>query len=195
MPRSRAEVIWSSAGKPFGLTKLDCVMPRRRAFSFIWSAKLSIEPPTPSASTTAMSFADFTSSILSALSTVTSGADREAHLDRLLRGGVRRDRHRGVERDAAFLDGAQRHVGRHQLGDGGRIPWVAGVLGVQHLAGVGLDQQQRFRRRRRCREASWRRARRPRSTGAVGSLLERNVATVAVRFVGRASETPDERSA
>ncbi len=34
------------------------------------SAKFSIEPPTPSASTTAMSFADFTSSILSALSTV-----------------------------------------------------------------------------------------------------------------------------
>ncbi len=33
--------------------------------------KPSIEPPTPSASTTAMSLADFTSIILSALSTVT----------------------------------------------------------------------------------------------------------------------------
>ena len=71
MARSRAEVICSSAGRPFGLTKLDCVMPSRRAVAFISSAKASIEPETPSASTTAMSFADFTISILSALSTVT----------------------------------------------------------------------------------------------------------------------------
>ena len=38
---------------------------------FISSANFSTEPETPSASTTAMSFADFTISILSALSTVT----------------------------------------------------------------------------------------------------------------------------
>ena len=72
MARSRAEVIWSSAGRPLGLTKLDWIMPRRRAVAFISSAKLSIEPATPSASTTAMSFADFTINILSALSTVTT---------------------------------------------------------------------------------------------------------------------------
>ena len=35
-----------------------------------------------------MSFADFTISILSALSTVTSVPARKAHLDRLLRRGV-----------------------------------------------------------------------------------------------------------
>ncbi len=69
---SRADVIWSSAGSPFGLTKLDCVMPRRRALRFISSAKPSIEPDTASASTTAMSFDERTIIILRALSTVTS---------------------------------------------------------------------------------------------------------------------------
>ena len=46
-------------------------MPSRRALAFIMSAKPSIEPPTPSAITTAMSLADFTSIIFSALSIVT----------------------------------------------------------------------------------------------------------------------------
>ena len=45
-------------------------MPSRRALAFIMSAKPSIEPPTPSAIATAMSLADFTISIFSALSTV-----------------------------------------------------------------------------------------------------------------------------
>src|SRR4026209_1554927 len=71
MPRSRAEEMWFSAGRPFGLTKLLCDMPSRRALAFIRSAKPAIEPPTPSALATAMSFADFTISIFSALSTVT----------------------------------------------------------------------------------------------------------------------------
>ena len=69
--RSRAELIWFSAGRPFGLTQFDCVMPRRRDVAFISSENFSTEPPTPSASTYATSFADFTISILSALSTVT----------------------------------------------------------------------------------------------------------------------------
>src|SRR5262249_34796536 len=69
--RSRADVTWFSAGRPFGLTKLLCDIPRRRALAFIRSAKPSIDPPTPSAMGTAMSFADFTISIFSALSTVT----------------------------------------------------------------------------------------------------------------------------
>ena len=42
-----------------------------------FAEKPSIEPPTPSASTTAMSFADFTSIIFSALSTVTCVPDRK----------------------------------------------------------------------------------------------------------------------
>ena len=41
---SRAEVICSSAGRPFGLTQLDCVMPSRREAAFISSANPSIEP-------------------------------------------------------------------------------------------------------------------------------------------------------
>jgi hypothetical protein len=71
MPRSRAEVTWFSAGSPFGLTKCDSVMPSRRALAFIKSAKPSIEPPTPSATVTAMSLADFTIIIFNALSMVT----------------------------------------------------------------------------------------------------------------------------
>ena len=69
--RSRAEEICSSAGRPFGLTQFDWVMPSRRLVRFISAEKFSTEPETPSASTTAMSFADFTISIFSALSTVT----------------------------------------------------------------------------------------------------------------------------
>ncbi len=46
-------------------------MPSRCAVRFISSEKASIDPDTPSASTTAMSLADFTIIILSALSTVT----------------------------------------------------------------------------------------------------------------------------
>ena len=46
-------------------------MPSRRALAFIMSAKPLIEPPTPSAIATAMSLADLTISIFSALSTVT----------------------------------------------------------------------------------------------------------------------------
>ena len=81
MPRSRAEVICSSAGRPFGLTQLDCVMPRFFAVAFISSENFSIEPPTPSASTTAMSFADFTIIILSALSTVSCVPGRKPIFD------------------------------------------------------------------------------------------------------------------
>ena len=81
------------------------------------------------------------------------GADLEAHLGRLLRGRVARYREQRVEADAAFLDGAQRRVGGHQFGDGGRIPRIGGVFRVQHLAGRGLDQQlaPRLARRRRRR--------------------------------------------
>jgi hypothetical protein len=46
-------------------------MPSFAAVWFIIAEKPSTEPPTPSASTTAMSLADFTIIIFSALSTVT----------------------------------------------------------------------------------------------------------------------------
>ena len=69
-----------------------------------------------------------------------AGADLEAHLGRLLRRRVFRHREQRVERELAVLDRAQGGVGGHQLGDRGRIPGIGGVLGVQHLAGGGLDQ-------------------------------------------------------
>src|SRR3954451_4878986 len=56
-------------------------MPSLSAVSFIMAEKPSIEPPTPSAGTTAMSLADFTSIILSALSTVTCVPGRNPIFD------------------------------------------------------------------------------------------------------------------
>ena len=53
------------------MTKFVWVMPSWRAVRVISAANFSTEPDTPSASTTAMSFADLTIIILSALSTVT----------------------------------------------------------------------------------------------------------------------------
>jgi len=133
---SRADVICSSAGSPFGLTKCDCVMPSRCALRFHLVGEVFDRAADASAITTAMSFADFTISILSALSTVTVGAGGEAHLDRRLRRRVVRDQQQLVERDPTFLDGAQRHIGGHDFRDRGRIPRIGGVLGVQHLPAV-----------------------------------------------------------
>ncbi len=72
------------------------------------------------------------------------GAGAEAHLDRVLRGGIGRNLKRRVERDASFPDLAQRDVGCHQLGDGGGIPGMCGVVGVEHPAAFGFDHQQRL---------------------------------------------------
>ena len=87
-----------------------------------------------------------------------AGADFESHLGRLLRRRVARYGQHATEADAAFLDGAQRGVGGHQFGDGGRIPRIGGVFRMQHLAGGGFDQQLRFGpglrragKRQRCR--------------------------------------------
>ncbi len=114
-------------------------MPSRCAVRFISSAKSSTEPDTPSASTTAMSFADFTISILRALSTVTCVPAGKPIFDGCCAAafgetvsGVRGDQ-------APLLHRAQRHIGGHHLGDRGRIPRIGGVLGVQDLAAVGLD--------------------------------------------------------
>ena len=153
MARSRAEEIWSSAGRPLGLTKVDCVMPRRRACWFIVSAKFSIEPETPSASTTAMSFDERTISIFSALSAVTRVPGGESHLDRLLRGRGLRDRQRLVESEPAVPDRAQHRIGGHDLGDGGRIPRIAGVLGEQHLVPIRLRSRAAPRPTRASRSA------------------------------------------
>ncbi|MNV78679.1 hypothetical protein D3C71_1721830 [compost metagenome] len=63
-------VYWPGPGRPLALTKCDDVMPMRRGSEFIRSMKAGSEPPTVSAIATATSFADFTSIIFSALSSV-----------------------------------------------------------------------------------------------------------------------------
>ncbi|MFK4619833.1 hypothetical protein ABIF50_003110 [Bradyrhizobium diazoefficiens] len=56
-------------------------MPSFLAVSFIMTEKPSIDPPTPSASTTAMSFADLTIIIFRALSTVSCVPGRNPIFD------------------------------------------------------------------------------------------------------------------
>ena len=144
MARSRAELICSSAGRPFGLTQLDWVMPRFLLVVFISAEKFSTEPDTPSASTTAMSLADFTIRIFSALSTVILVPGLKPIFD----GGCEAARgghgEQSVERDALGFDRLQRHIDGHQLGGRRRVPRHRGVLGVQHLAGLGVHQQRRL---------------------------------------------------
>ena len=70
-------------------------MPIFAATLFIWSAKLSTEPPTPSAMVMARSFADFTISIFKALSSVTSVPGRKPIFDAGML-AARRDTSSGV---------------------------------------------------------------------------------------------------
>ena len=79
-------------------------------------------PPTVSASAMAMSLADFTSIIFSALSTLTIGADLEAHLRRRLRHRIGRDLHRRGQRQPAVLQRLEGQIGGHQLGQRSRLP-------------------------------------------------------------------------
>ena len=79
---------------------------------FISSENFSTEPPTPSASTTAMSLADFTISILSALSTVIWVPGLKPILDGACEAARRGDGEQRVERDALVLDRLQRHIER-----------------------------------------------------------------------------------
>ena len=55
---SRAVETWRASCSPCGLTKWLAVMPSRAAVSFMILAKPGTEPPTASASTTAMSLAE-----------------------------------------------------------------------------------------------------------------------------------------
>ena len=71
-------------------------------------------------------------------------AGTKAHLRGRLRSGGRRNREQRVERELAVLDRLQRDVSGHDLGDGSGIPGNGRVLGLQDLAAVGLDQEQRL---------------------------------------------------
>ena len=63
-------VCWPASGSPFGLRNSLEFMPRRRASAFIMATKPASLPPTVSAIAMAMSFAERTIIIFSALSTV-----------------------------------------------------------------------------------------------------------------------------
>ena len=63
-------------------------------------------------------------------------AGLEAHLARRLGGGMLGNLDRRIERQLAGRDRAERHIGRHQLGERGRIPALESVLMLQHLAAV-----------------------------------------------------------
>ena len=115
-------------------------MPSRCAVSVISCAKSSIEPPTPSASRTAMSFADFTIIILIALSTVTWVPTGKPILVGSCARALARDREQGVGRDAVIVERAERDVERHQLGHRSRIPRIGRVLGAQDFSAVGVDK-------------------------------------------------------
>ena len=91
-----------------------------------------------------MSLADFTIIIFSAFSTVTCVPGRKPIFDGDCEAATGDTVSSAVEREPAFLDRLQRDIGRHDLGDGGRIPGIGGVVGLQHLAGIGFDHQQRF---------------------------------------------------
>ena len=75
--RSRAVVLWPAPGRPCGLMKRVPIIPSRRASRFMSATNAASVPPSISATATATSFADFTISIFSALSTVTTVPGRK----------------------------------------------------------------------------------------------------------------------
>ncbi len=72
------------------------------------------------------------------------GADLEAHLGGLLGCRIRPVGEYGIEGNALLAHRPKGHIGGHQLGDGGRIPRIGGVLALQDLAGVDVDEQARL---------------------------------------------------
>ena len=78
----------------------------------------------------------------------------ETQLGRRLHGGVRRHRKIGARLDLARLELLEQQVERHDLGEGGGMARAVGLVGLHHLAGVGVDDDRRGGRLialRRCR--------------------------------------------
>jgi hypothetical protein len=71
------------------------------------------------------------------------GAGLEAHLRRGLSGRGIRHGQEGVHAQLAPSDQVERHVRRHQLGDGGRIPGVRRPFRVEDAAGFDFDDESR----------------------------------------------------
>ena len=91
-----------------------------------------------------MSLADFTIIIASAFSTVTCVPGLKPIFDGDCEAATGETVSTLSSVQASFLDGFQRDVSRHDLGDRGRIPGHRRIFGLQHLAGVGFDHQQRL---------------------------------------------------
>ena len=150
---SRAEEIWSSAGRPFGLTKLDCDHAETTRVVVHLVGEVLDRAGDAFGEHDRHVVRRFHHQHLERVVDGDHGAGREAHLHRGLCRRVGRDDERRSRVMPAFLDRAQRHVGGHELGDRGGIPGLAGILGEQHLAAVGFDHQQRFGRRAARRRA------------------------------------------
>ena len=105
-----------------------------------------------SAIITATSLGDFTISIFSALSSVTSVPGRNPILDGGIARGAQRHGERRVHRQPPVAHRAQRDIGRHQLGGGGREPRLGRVGLHQHIARLRVGDQIGLRRRRRAGE-------------------------------------------
>ena len=94
---------------------------------------------------TATSLADLTIRACSAVSTVISAPTGRPTL---LGGWLLRElgaADLGVQRQLAFLDRLEGDVGRHDLGERGRMPLVVVVLGVEDSPSAGIEQQRRPR--------------------------------------------------
>ena len=76
------------------------------------------------------------------------GAHGQADLGRRLHMGELRAADLGFERDFALLDRLEHDVGRHDLGEGGRVPLVILVLRVEDLPIPRIEQERWSRERR-----------------------------------------------
>ncbi len=143
LARSRAVVICSGAGSPLGLTNMVRVMPRRRAVSFMLGHELDIGA--------ADGFGQHDRDVVGGLDDhgLQGAFDQDLRADdnaKLARRLLRRklaDRKFLIERELAFLDGLERQIGRHDLGQRRRMPLIVEVLGVEDLAIGGIEQQGR----------------------------------------------------
>ena len=147
--RSRAVLLCPASVSPVTFLNVVFFRPQACAWRFIISTKVSTVPPTPSASATEASLPGVD--------------DHAAHQVADLRGAARFDEHQraaalalgpGAQRDGQrLLDAellvAQRtehEIGRHQLGQRGRVGRRVGIAFGKHLAAAHVEQQVALRR-------------------------------------------------
>ena len=141
LARSRAVVTCAGAGRPFGLTNTVLLIPsrlRRRVH-------IGDERRLAAGDGFGEHHGDVVGGLddqrLQALVDRHLAADRQADLaGRLLIGG-RRARDLRFEVELAGLERLEHEVGRHDLGQRGRMPEIIGVLGVENLAVRDFDDE------------------------------------------------------